>query len=84
VTDWDQVLFTCAICKRDVRVRDSYGGRYKQLAPICTLCERDFGGPEPLAGSFRDRRRAVQISALSQALHDRAAQKEWSKRYAAT
>jgi len=74
--DWNRVLFTCAICERDILECHSHDGRYQQMAPVCTRCEHEFGSAEPVAGAFKDRRRACQVHALAEALFTIAAHRE--------
>ncbi len=63
--------FTCVICQREATV-EWWGGRYKDMAPVCRFCERECGDTPPKHGAFRDRRIATQISALANALNHEA------------
>ena len=77
----ERILFTCAICERPVRMWGMNHGRDEQIAPVCRYCEKHYGSRAPQAGAFRDRRKAVQISALAEALSSRARIMQWEGRY---
>lgn len=77
--------FCCVVCLRNVDTRWNYVGRDEEVAPVCRWCERDYseGMGKPAAGSFRDRRNAVRIYVLAEALHTAAMRIQWSNRHAA-
>lgn len=79
--DFYKLLFVCAICERDVRDYPDRNGRDRQMAPVCRYCERHYGSGAPQHGAFMDRRKAVQISALANALNANAHIKKWEARY---
>lgn len=72
-----RVLFTCAICERDVTDYDFRSGRDRQLAPLCRYCEGHYSDRAPTVGAFMDRRKATHISALANALSGEAHAKQW-------
>lgn len=72
-----QHLFDCVICGRDVVDFAERNGRDRQLSPICRGCESRYGERAPSSGAFMDRRLAVQVSALANALHGTAGCMEW-------
>ncbi|HZP77500.1 MAG TPA: hypothetical protein VFB45_15255 [Pseudolabrys sp.] len=76
-------LFTCALCERPVNDYPNRNGRDRHLAPLCKGCEGEYskGVGAPKAGSFMDRRRVVQIAALSNALLSMAHYIRWEQRY---
>lgn len=61
---FDTLLFTCAICAREIRDYPKRTGRYRQVGPICSYCQQVWS-KEPGHGAFMDRRIAAQISALA-------------------
>ena len=75
--------FCCAICERKVSTRFCSVGRDEELAPVCRWCERDYaeGTGKPTVGSFRDRRNAIRIYVLAEALHTAAMRIQWSTQY---
>jgi hypothetical protein len=75
-----ELLFTCAICSRDVTDYPDRNGRDRHLAPLCRRCEQE-GQRVQWAGTFMDRRRLQQISAISDALLGEAHMKIWSHSY---
>lgn len=75
-----QHTFTCAICRHVVERHAYQHGRRIEVAPVCGRCERDYGHRPPQAGSFRDRRKVAQISALAETLHSEALMQKWSAR----
>ena len=79
---FDTLLFRCAICRRDIRDWPGRNGRDAHLEPICRSCESVWtsGTGRPQHGSFKDRRRAMQLLALAEALHNRAALINWEDR----
>lgn len=81
---FDTLLFHCAICERDVRDYPDRKGPDRQIAPICRYCEREWtehtGKPE--GGTFMDRRKALRVCALSNALRNTASLIEWRQIHA--
>lgn len=77
--------FCCVICERQVNTRWSSVGPTEELPPVCRYCEKTYaeGVGKATAGSFRDRRNAIRIYALAEALHTTAMQIHWSTKYAA-
>mgnify|MGYP001758574395 FL=1 len=77
--------FCCVICERKVNTRWCSVGRDEEVPPVCRYCERQYaeGVGKPAAGSFRDRRNAMRIYALAEALHTAAMRIQWSTQYAA-
>ena len=84
--------FTCAICQREVTNRWNYSPRDYERPPVCKSCETVSGyswtgavkfRTMPTGGSFRDRREALRIGALADALADEANRQKWSTRHAA-
>lgn len=69
------LLFTCAICEREIRDYPKRKGRYRQVAPICSYCQQVWA-KEPGHGAFMDRRIAAQIGALASRLATLAYKKE--------
>lgn len=86
--------FACGICARIAgperwRVTD----REAEAPPICRGCEIEFttisefpraryvGAPR--GGSFRDRREAMRLFAIAEALHVEAMRQTWSVKYGA-
>ena len=73
--------FVCSVCERDVdrrwwNLRD----RKRNLPPICSYCEQYYAariGP-PKRGSAMDRRNAMRIAALAEAILGAAGIKQWS------
>lgn len=77
---FDTLLFQCAICERDIRDFPDRKGRDRHLEPVCRMCERMWteGTGKPKDGAMMDRRKALQVLALSNALHNVAAVAQWS------
>lgn len=77
--------FCCVICERQVSTRWSSVGPTEEQSPVCRYCEGQFaqGVGKPTAGSFRDRRNAIRIYALAEALRTAAMRIHWSTQYAA-
>lgn len=75
-----EILFRCAICDREIRDYPGRNGRDRHLAPVCRVCEHYWTERvgKPAGGSFMDRRKAMQITALAEALHSKAASIQWS------
>lgn len=80
---FDTLLFVCAICEREVRDYPDRNGRERHLAPLCMRCERTWTERvgKSSHGAFMDRRKSSHILALSNALHNAAAIKQWDARY---
>jgi len=74
-------LFVCTICERDIADFDCRNGRDRHLEPICNYCEGAYADRGPAAGHFMDRRIAIRLSALANALHSKASCIEWEGRY---
>lgn len=74
-------LFDCAVCLRPVHDYRDRRNRDRVLEPLCRFCEGDFSERPPQYGAFMDRRRAVQVSALANALLSRASIMNWERRY---
>jgi hypothetical protein len=74
-------LFVCAICESEIRDFPNRNGRDRHLSPVCRYCEGFWTERvgKPSGGSFMDRRKAMHILALSEALHSKARSIEWSK-----
>lgn len=81
---FDTLLFRCAICQRDIRDCPDRNGRDRHLSPICRGRERVWSERigKPTAGAMMDRRKAMQVVALSEALRSEAAAIEWRHKYA--
>jgi hypothetical protein len=81
--------FTCAVCKRAATNRWNYSPRDFERPPVCKSCEAIKGynhtgaryRTKPSGGTFRDRRNAIRIDALADALSDEAAKQNWSIHY---
>lgn len=77
--------FICAICEQTVDMRwNSYRqGRDTILPPICNGCEGQYTDRigKPKHGALRDRREAIRICALAEALIGNAYSLKWSQRY---
>lgn len=78
--------FICAICERPQG--DAWAKfnacRDNHLPPLCRGCEHYYGRRSrywTTDGSFKDRRVAAQIEALSEALITVAANIEWGAKY---
>ena len=75
------LLFTCAICERDVHFdRWNRDGRSRPVAPICLTCEQAYGGTNlsSWTGFRMDARIARQVNACAvflQCLVERQKQK---------
>lgn len=78
---FDTLLFTCAVCEREVRDWPGRNGRDRQIAPVCRYCESQWPDCVPKAGAFMDRRKAAHLSALANALSGKAHTKQWEGRY---
>ena len=74
-------LFDCIVCERSVTDYPDRNGRDRHIAPICNNCERGYGDRGPTAGNFMDRRNAVRLSAIANALHNRASCLNWERRH---
>lgn len=77
-----ELLFTCVICRRDVRdYRDLRNGRDRHISPICNGCERQAGNRKVNVGAFMDRRLALRGDAIANALSQEAHHQQWSATY---
>lgn len=74
------LLFRCAICEHDVLDCPNRNGRDRHLDPLCLRCERVWAERvgKPSDGAFMDRRKAMHVIALSNALHNTASLKQWN------
>jgi len=81
---FDTLLFKCAICEREVRDYPYRKGRDRHLEPICRLCERWWTERcgRPTEGTMMDRRKAMHVVALANALHNIASVQQWEQKYA--
>lgn len=81
---FDTLLFRCAICQHDVRDFPNRNGRDRHLSPICRGCERGWSERigKPTSGAMMDRRKTMQVVALSEALRSEASAIEWRHKYA--
>jgi len=74
--------FVCVVCRRDIEMRwHRRNGRDRVVPPVCRHCESTYGSRPPQAGDFMDRRKAVQVSALAEALRTAAAHQKWGGPY---
>lgn len=71
--------FVCVICQREVNDRWGSRGRTRILPPFCGFCEGHYssGKKAPVSGAFMDRRNAVRIAALAEALLSEAMVMAW-------
>lgn len=76
---FDTLLFTCAICEREVRDYPHRNAKDRHIEPVCRMCERGWTerSGKPTNGAMMDRRKTMHILALSNALHNTAAIKNW-------
>lgn len=74
------LLFSCAICEREVRDYPDRNGRDRHVEPLCRMCERMWTERigKPTDGAMMDRRKALHVLALSAALHNTASLQEWN------
>ena len=77
---FDTLLFQCAICERDIKDFPDRNGRDRHLDPLCRACERTWTERtgKPQAGSMMDRRKAMHVLALANAIHNTAAVSQWN------
>lgn len=82
--------FTCAICERIASNRYHWSPRDYERPPICMSCESLTGyawngtarhRTKPMGGSHRDRREALRIGALADAISQEAAQLQWRTKH---
>lgn len=80
---FDTLLFQCAICNREVRDWPNRSGRDKHLNPLCRGCEHRYSERtgRPRHGAMLDRRKAMQLLALADALHGEAASQKWNRQH---
>ena len=85
--------FECAICGRQCSNRWNYSPRNFERPPVCNACENISGfswtgAPKqrvrPTGGTHHDRRNAIRIAALADAIGQEAAHQEWSNRHGRT
>ena len=81
----DDPDFVCVVCERLIDMRWNFGwrGRDKSIPPVCQSCEYNYtvGVGKPRGGSLMDRRQAVRVCALAEALRVAAQQITWSQKY---
>lgn len=87
----NQPPFTCAICQRATAPKIWTTARDRDVAPICYRCEveyttvssfpRDRRIGKPKGGSHMDRRHAMRLCAMAEALSITANQIKWSAKY---
>lgn len=77
-------LFCCAICERDIKDYPNRNGRDRHVEPVCRMCEREWTERTGKAqgGTMMDRRKALHVLALANAIHNVASLKEWNAIYA--
>lgn len=82
--------FTCVICRREATNRWHWRPREYERPPVCTSCETFTGyswtgaarkRTSPTGGTFRDRREALRIGALADALAEEANRQTWENRH---
>lgn len=80
---FDTLLFNCAICEREIRDYPHRSGRDRHLEPICLRCEREWTERtgKPKDGALMDRRKALQILALSNSLCNAANIIDWNRKH---
>lgn len=78
------LLFRCAVCERDIRDWPHRRGPDRELAPVCRYCGREWcrGVGKIKEGTFVDRRKAMQINVLADALGNKASIMKWETKYA--
>lgn len=77
--------FICVACEREVENRWwSPRNRDRALPPLCPCCEGHYSERigKPNHGSLADRRNAMRLVAIAEALHTAACAKQWGVRYA--
>ena len=84
--------FECAVCGHVASNRWNYSPRNYERPPVCRSCETVSGyswtgqakhRTMPSGGTYRDRREAMRIGALADAISDEAKRQQWSKHHAA-
>lgn len=84
MSDFNTLLFVCAICRREIRDYPWRKGRDQHIEPVCRGCEREWtertGKPD--GGTLMDRRKAAHVLALANCLHNKASVKDWEAIYA--
>lgn len=82
--------FICVICGREASNRFHWSARHYERPPVCKSCETFTGygwagrarqRTSPSGGTFRDRREALRIGALADAIAEEATRQQWSKRH---
>lgn len=83
--------FVCAICNHTTHNAYRYSPREFERPPICRGCEtcrgyswngRVMSRTKPTGGSHHDRRNAIRIDALADALGAEVNRQNWSKKHA--
>ncbi len=78
--------FTCVICERDASNKWNHSARHFERPPICKSCEEITGfswnggalhRTKPTGGTFRDKREALRIGALADAIASEANRQHW-------
>lgn len=75
ISHWGYLLFTCALCERDIYDWADRKGKYRQIDPICNYCVSVWG-KEPSHGAFMDRRIAARLLAAADKLATEAYRKQ--------
>jgi len=80
------LLFCCAICEHEVRDWPDRKGPDQQVAPVCRMCERWWTERtgKPRDGTMMDRRKALHVLALSNAIRNTAGFMEWEANHGRT
>lgn len=80
---FDTLLFTCAICQGDVRDYPDRRLPDRHVEPLCRMCERWWTerSGKPTNGAMMDRRKAMHVLALANAIQNTASLKEWDAIY---
>lgn len=82
--------FTCTICEHVASNRWNYSARDYERPPICKSCESVTGyswtgamrhRTKPTGGTARDKREALRIAALADALAHEATRQQWEAKH---
>lgn len=82
--------FSCAICGQVATNRWNHSPRDYERPPICKSCENITGyswnggvkyRTKPTGGTHRDRREAIRIGAIADAISQEANRQKWSAEY---
>ncbi|HEV7340826.1 MAG TPA: hypothetical protein VGN68_04270 [Sphingopyxis sp.] len=85
--------FTCAICEREASNRFHWSPRDYERPPVCKSCESLTGyswtgaarrRTAPTGGTARDKRDAMRIGALADAIGQLAARQQWEVQHGIT